>query len=181
MMRLKPGLAGRAASGAGGGRMTGFSGMRNEKSRESAHDAGGMLYRALAAGDLPAAWLATRPLLERAKGEKLPAATAFNCGLCLYRLEEYEKALAQLKAAEQLLGSPPDLDSGERRLFVQAVESVKKERQACLLPLDPEGDGLKRYFLIRVRWLAGLCLLCLGRRQEAAPLIRFLAQYHIEL
>lgn len=179
MMRLKPGLAGRAASGAGGGRMTGFSGMRNEKSQKSAHDAGGMLYRALAAGDLPAAWLAARPLLERAKGEKLPAATAFNCGLCLYRLEEYEKALAGLRRAEQAFGAPPDLDIREKELFFRAVNA---EKDVFLRPLNPQApDGLERYGLIRTKWLAALCLLRLDRPREAAPAIRFLAQYHITI
>ncbi|MDE6913809.1 MAG: hypothetical protein K2P35_08960, partial [Lachnospiraceae bacterium] len=137
------------------------------------------LYRALATGDVPAAWLLTKPLLERSKMEKLSASTAFNCGLCLYQLNEYEKALASLRQAEQSLGTPPDLDTQEKKLFLQAVMAAQ---QVFLKPLDPENmKGLERYFLIRIRWLSALCLLHLERQQEAAPIIRFLAQYHIEL
>ena len=64
-----------------------------------------------------------QPLLERANFERLPAATAFNCGLCLYRLEEHEKALSCLKRAELLLGTPPDLDIREKESFFRAVEA----------------------------------------------------------
>jgi len=144
----------------------------------------GPLYRALAAEDLAAAWLLARPLIENmriesTKTEKLPAATAFNCGLCLYRLKEYEKALTQLKQAEQSLGMPPDLEPREKKLFFQAVEDMK---QMFLQPLDPEGGkGLERYFLLRIRWLKAHCLTRLERFEEAASEIRFLAQYHIEL
>lgn len=136
----------------------------------------GSLYRALALGDLPGAWLLARPLLEPGRAECLSAPTLFNCGLCLFRLEEYERALTLLKRAERLLGSAAGPDTAERRLFVQALEAT----DAALLPLDPEwGPGLERYALIRVRWLTALCLLRLGREQEAAPILRFLAQYHI--
>ncbi len=137
------------------------------------------LYRALAVGDLPAAWLLTGPFLEQGKKEKLSASTSFNCGLCLYQLEEYEKALNVLKQAEQLLNTPPDFDMQEKKLFFHAIENG---RQTAFLPLEPESEkGLDRYVLIRVRWLAALCLTALERRQEAAPMIRFLNQYHIEL
>lgn len=158
--------------------------LENGEKQELLSGAGGPLYRALAIGDLAAAWLLARPLIEnmkteRTKTEKLPAATAFNCGLCLYRLGEYEKALAQLKQAEQLLGAPPDLAPLEKKLFFQAVENRK---QMFLQPLDPEGGkGLERYFLIRIRWLAAHCLTHLERSREAASEIRFLAQYHVEL
>ena len=37
----------------------------------------GLLYSALAAGDLPAAWLMTKPLVERAKTEQFSYATEF--------------------------------------------------------------------------------------------------------
>ncbi|MCI9337545.1 MAG: hypothetical protein HFH93_08400 [Lachnospiraceae bacterium] len=141
--------------------------------------AGDGLYQALAVGDLPAAWLLARPLMDRTKLDRLCAPTAFNCGLCLYRLKEYEKALAGLRRAEQLLGTPPDLDIREKELFFRAVEA---DDQVFLRPLNPGGDsGLERYFLIRVRWLTAHCLLRLERRQEAAPAIRFLSQYHIKL
>ncbi len=126
-----------------------------------------------------AIWLLTRPLLELMKTGILPAATAFNCGLCLYRLEEFEKALSILKNAEQSLGVPPEPDTPEKRLFLQALQ---KNPQVFLQPLDPKGgSGLERYSLIRVRWLTAFCLLRLDRRQEAASAIRFLAQYQIEL
>lgn len=138
------------------------------------------LYRALTVGDLPAAWLAARFHVERAKTEKLSYATAFNCALCLFRLEEYEMALAELRQAEQSLGSPPDFDMAERKLFVQAL-SVAGAGTA-LYPLDPaSGKHLERYGLLRVKWLAALCLLRLGRQQEAAAGIRFLRQYQIEV
>lgn len=140
----------------------------------------GVLYRALLAGDLPAAWLLARPMLERDQMEKLPWATAFNCGLCLYRLGEEEKALAALKRAEQGLGNPGDVDLQERKLFLQALSTVGSGE--ALSPLDPEsGKGLERYALIRVRWLMALCLQGLERWQEAAPIVRFLEQYHINL
>lgn len=153
--------------------------LRSTKATEPFAENDDLLHRALSAGDLPAAWLLTRPLLERMKTNKLPAATAFNCGLCLYRLEEFEKALSILKKAEQSLGVPPELDTPEKRLFLQALQ---KNPQVFLLPLDPKGgNGLERYSLIRVRWLTASCLLRLERRQEAASAIRFLAQYQIEL
>ena len=152
---------------------------KSKGTAESA-SAGDRLYRALALGDLPGAWLLARPAVDRAKTEKLPCVEAFNCGLCLYRLGEYEKALAVLKQAEQSLGNPPDLDIAERKLFLQAIEAVGQN--GALLPLDPVGGpGLERYILIRVRWLIALSLAALGRRQEAAPVVRFLSQYRIEV
>ena len=147
------------------------------KYEELSADTGSALYQALALNDLPAAWLLAKPLLERANFERLPAATDFNCGLCLYRLEEYEKALDCLKRAELLLGTPPDLDAGEKELFLRAVQA---DGQVFLRPLNPKaGRKLERYFLVRARWLSALCLHRLGRRQEAVPAVRFLAQYQI--
>lgn len=138
------------------------------------------LYRALAVGDLPAAWLSARAFIERPKTEMLAYATAFNCGLCLYRLEEYEKSLAELAQAKQSLGNPPEFDVTEKKLFMQAL-SVGGPGMA-LLPLNPDsGKRLARYGLLRVKWLTVLCLLHLGRQQEAAADIRFLRQYHIEV
>ena len=149
---------------------------REEELREGT---GPALYQALALNDLPAAWLLAKSLLERANFERLPAATAFNCGLCLYRLEEYEKALAGLRRAEQAFGAPPDLDIREKELFFRAVNA---EKDVFLRPLNPQApDGLERYGLIRTKWLAALCLLRLDRPREAAPAIRFLAQYHITI
>ena len=137
------------------------------------------LYRALAIGDYPGAWLLARPLLEPGREDCLSASTAFNCGLCLFMLEEYERALMPLRRAERLLGSPAGLNVAERKGFLQAV-SVSKN--TALLPLDPEGEeGMGRYCLIRVRWLTALCLVRLERKQEAAPVLRFLQQYHIEI
>ena len=149
---------------------------REEELREGT---GPALYQALALNDLPAAWLLAKSLLERANFERLPAATAFNCGLCLCRLEEDEKALDSLKRAELLLGTPPDLDIRDKELFFRAAAA---DGQVFLRPLNPEtGRGLERYFLVRTRWLSAFCLLRLGRGQEAAPAIRFLAQYHIRV
>ena len=138
----------------------------------------GLLYSALVAGDLPAAWLITRHLVERAKTEQFSYATEFNCGLCFYQLEEYEKALSKLKRAEQLVSNEPDFDITERKLLLQALS--KKGKMAVFLPLNPESSP-KRYALIRIRWLMALSLIDLGRKQEAAPIIRLLSQYNIEV
>ncbi len=105
-------------------------------------------------------------------------ATEFNCGLCFYQLEEYEKALSKLKRAEQLVSNEPDFDITERKLLLQALS--KKGKMAVFLPLNPESSP-KRYALIRIRWLMALSLIDLGRKQEAAPIIRFLSQYNIEV
>ena len=149
------------------------------KSASQRPDLDSGLYQALAAGDLPGAWLLAKPCLERIDFEGLSASTAFNCGLCLYRLEEYEKALAGLRRAEQAFGAPPDLDIREKELFFRAVNA---EKDVFLRPLNPQApDGLERYGLIRTKWLAALCLLRLDRPREAAPAIRFLAQYHITI
>lgn len=151
----------------------------NEKRTDVSSAADRPLYRALAIGDYPSAWLLARPLLEPGRVDCLSASTAFNCGLCLFLLEEYERALVPLKRAEQFLGSPAGLNAAERKGFLQAVTASK---DAVLLPLDPEGgEGMERYYLIRVRWLTALCLIRLNRRKEAAPVLRFLEQYHIEL
>lgn len=138
------------------------------------------LFRALAAGDLPAAFLLARPVAERPSlaAEGLPFADAFNCALCLYRLGETEKALDLLVRAEQALGEPPELGAAALPLFLRALEAAGLA--AALLPLDPDGgDEQKRYALIRIRWLRLRCLTRLGRSQEAAALARFLAQYNI--
>lgn len=151
--------------------------LENGRGAEISSDADRSLYRALAAGDYPGAWLLARPLLEPGRVDWLSAPTAFNCGLCLFLLEEYERVMVPLKRAEQSLGSPAGLSAAERKGFLQAVEA---SRDTALLPLDPEGgEGMERYYLIRVRWLTALCLIRLDRRQEAAPVLRFLEQYHI--
>lgn len=137
------------------------------------------LYRALAAGDYPSAWLLARPFLEPARVESLSAVTVFNCGLCLFCTGEYENALVLLEQAGQSLGSPAGLNAAERKGFLQAVTASK---DTALLPLDPGGGGgMEWYYLFRVRWLTALCLIRLDRRQEAAPVLRFLKQYHIEI
>ena len=116
------------------------------KSASQRPDLDSGLYQALAAGDLPGAWLL---------------------------------ALAGLRRAEQAFGAPPDLDIREKELFFRAVNA---EKDVFLRPLNPQApDGLERYGLIRTKWLAALCLLRLDRPREAAPAIRFLAQYHITI
>lgn len=133
------------------------------------------LYRALSRGDLPAAYL----ILKDIKKNDNPA-TAFNCGLCLYRLDEWEKALAELKTAEQLLGNQPEYDIAEKKLFIKAVEVCCND--TALLPLDPYApQKCGRYALLRTKWLTALCLLKLGRESEAAPVLRFLSQYEIKI
>lgn len=133
------------------------------------------LYRALSRGDLPAAYLISKDL----KKKENPA-TAFNCGLCLFRLGEYEKALGALKEAEQGLGNPPEYDVSERKLFLKAI--AVSDNGITTLPLDPSApQKCFRYALIRVRWLIALCLKALGRENEAAPVERFLTQYEIKI
>lgn len=140
--------------------------------------ADGSLYRALAVGDIPGAWLLSLPLLKPGQMERRAAPTMFNCALCLFLVGEYERALGPLKCAEQSLGGSAELSSAERKLFVQALETSN----AALLPLDPEGvAGMERYALIRVRWLTALCMLRLNRPEEAWPILRFLEQYGIKL
>lgn len=130
------------------------------------------LYRAMSAGDLPAAWLIKNISKEN-------PASLFNRGLCLFGLGEWEKSLAELKRAEQLLGSPSEIDISERTFFIKALSESER---LYLLPLDPESSAdCARYALIRVRWLEALCLDNLGRNAEAAAIKRFLSQYKIEL
>ena len=82
--------------------------------RDNGHlPADGPLYRALALGDLPGAWLLVCPLLEPGRTECLNAITMFNCSLCLFRLEEYERALTLLKRAERLFGGTSGLNTAE--------------------------------------------------------------------
>ncbi len=140
------------------------------------------LYRALAVGDLPAAQLISAAVGKcQASGGGNPA-TAFNRGLCLFLLGEHEGALSELKRAEQLSGNPPELDISEKNLFIKALELSSREKKLFLLPLDPDSaNGNTRYVLIRVKWLAALCLKALGREGEAAMIKRFLSQYNIEL
>lgn len=131
------------------------------------------LYRALSAGDLPAA------RLIKDVSEDNPF-SLFNRGLCLFGLEEWERSLAELKRAERLLGNPPEPDISDRAEFIKALSLSEREKPTYLLPLDPENTAdCARYALIRVRWLEALCLEALGRAGEAAPIKRFLSQYQI--
>lgn len=133
------------------------------------------LYRALVCGDIPAAYIISKDLKEKSNPY-----TAFNCALCLYRLGEWEKSLADLKRSEQSLGNQPEYDISERKLFLKSFEIFSEG--AALIPLDPSSPKkCGRYALIRVRYLIALCLFKLGRDSEAAPLIRFLEQYNIKL
>ena len=137
--------------------------------------ADGALYRALACGDLPAAYTVSKDIKE-----KTNYATAFNCGLCFYLLEEWEKALTDLKRAEQLLGNPPEYDISERKLFLKALEASGGGQ--AVLPLDNDAPSkCGRYALIRTRCLIVRCLKNLGRENEAAPVVRFLSQYNIQI
>lgn len=143
--------------------------------KKSAANADLQLYRALSAGDLPAAWIISK------RTYKENPASAFNRGLCLFRLGANEQSLAELKRAERLLGNPPELDISERNLFAKAIE-LSKEQPLYLLPLDPESaEVCARYFLIRTKWLSAICLEELGRSGEAALIKRFLTQYNIEI
>ena len=143
-----------------------YMGKSREKAGHAPSDGG--LYRALASGDLPAAWLITKAFTARPEADKTVYATAFNCGLCLYRLEEYEKALAELKRAEQLLGNPPDFDISEKKLLLQALALSGKE--AALLPLDPDScKSYERYGLLRVKWLMSSAFYSLGANRRPLP------------
>ena len=140
--------------------------------------ADGPLYRALAVGDIPGAWLICGSLLEPGQSERLPAPTMFNCALCLFLTGEYERALGPLNRAEQCLGSPTGPNVADQKIFIQAVAA----KNPALLPLDPEGGaGMEHYVLLRVRWLTALCLVRLNRWEEAAPILRYLARYQIEV
>lgn len=146
---------------------------KNKLAAEPSAD--GALYRALACGDLPAAYVIGKDIKE-----KTNYTTAFNCGLCFYLLEEWEKALTELKRAEQLLGNPPEYDISDRKLFSKALEVADSGQS--VLPLDPEAPSkCGRYALIRTRCLIVRCLKNLGRENEAAPVVRFLSQYNIQI
>ena len=148
------------------------------KTAEENIDLGIGLYHALSVGDLPAAWLISKDIAE-----KTSYALAFNCGLCLFLLGEAERSLSDLKIAEKLLGSPPEFDISDRKLFIKSIElSENGSKPLYLLPLNPKSAAIQaRYGLIRVRWLTAICLTALGRTQKAAPIIRFLSQYGIKI
>lgn len=140
------------------------------------------LYRALFAGDLPGAYLINCSIDKDKTCSIENPATAFNKGLCLFFLEEYEAALSELKHAEQLSGNPPEIDISERKLFNKAVELSNHEQRLAIKPLDPGSEKIyARYILIRTKWLTALCLKALGRDGEASMIKRFLSQYNIEL
>lgn len=136
------------------------------------------LYRALLAGDLPSAWLICKDIKDSSD-----PATEFNCGLCFFLLEEWEKAVVRLKNAEKLLGNPPEFDIADKKLFLKAVELKEKNGgKEWLVPLDPDSAVSRtRYGLIQTRRLTVLCLIRLERNGEAAPLIRFLSQYNVNI
>lgn len=145
-------------------------------------NADGQLYRALAAGDLPAAYLISCSIDKNKTCSIENPATAFNRGLCLFLLEEYEAALSELKRAEQLSGNPPEIDISERKLFNKALELSNQEQSLAVNPLDPGSVNIyARYILIRIKWLTALCLKALGRDGEASVIKRFLSQYSINL
>lgn len=129
------------------------------------------LFSVLSIGDIPAAYLLTKKI-----NEENPA-SLFNRALCMYKLEEYENAVSDLKRAEQLFGNPPEFDISERGMFIKAL-SISPD--AYLLPLE-SGSGCPRYGLIRVRWLENFCLEKLGKNSEALSIKRFLSQYNINI
>ncbi len=140
------------------------------------------LYRTLSAGDLPAAYLISDSIDKNKTCSIDNPATAFNRGLCLFLLEEYEAALSELKHAEQLSGNPPEIDISERKLFNKAIELSNHEQSLAVKPLDPGSEKIyARYILIRTKWLTALCLKALGKDGEASMIKRFLSQYNIEI
>ncbi|MDE6731954.1 MAG: hypothetical protein K2J77_03670 [Oscillospiraceae bacterium] len=140
------------------------------------------LYRALSSGDLPAAYLIISSVDKNKTCSLDDPATAFNRGLCMFLLEEYEAALSELKHAEQLSGNPPEIDISERKLFNKAIEISDHGKSLAVKPLDPGSAKIyARYILIRTKWLTALCLKALGRDGEASVLTRFLSQYNIDL
>ncbi len=98
-------------------------------------------------------------------------------------LEEWKKALPRLKNAEKLLGNPPEFDIADKKLFIKSVELKEKDGgKEWFAALDPDSSvGCTRYGLIQVRRLTAMCLIKLERNGEAAPLIRFLSQYNINV
>ena len=140
------------------------------------------LYHALSAGDLPAAYLIISSVDKNKTCSLDDPATAFNRGLCMFLLEEYEAALSELKHAEQLSGNPPEIDISERKPFNKAIEISGHGQSLAVKPLDPESVKIyARYILIRTKWLTALCLKALGRDGEASVIKRFLSQYNIDL
>lgn len=145
-------------------------------------NADSQLYRALANGDLPAAYLISCSIDKNKTCSIENPATVFNQGLCLFLLEEYEAALSELKHAEQLSGNPPEIDISERKLFNKAIEISNHEQNLYVKPLDPGSVNIyARYILIRTKWLTALCLKALGRDSEVSVIKRFLSQYNIDL
>ncbi|MDE7230430.1 MAG: hypothetical protein K2N56_08120 [Oscillospiraceae bacterium] len=140
------------------------------------------LYRALSTGDLPGAYLINCSIDKDKTCSIENPATAFNKGLCLFLLEEYEAALSELKHAEQLSGNPPEIDISERKLFNKAIELSNYEQSLAVRPLDPGSVTIyARYVLVRTKWLTAFCLKALGRDGEASMIKRFLSQYNIEI
>ena len=140
------------------------------------------LYRALSAGDLPAAYLVSGVINKNKTYSGVNSATAFNRGLCLFLLEEYESALSELKRAEQLSSNLPELDIADKTLFAKSLELSSCTKELVLLPLAPDSaKSCARYALSRIKWLTALCLKALGRDGEASVIKRFLTQYNIEL
>lgn len=140
------------------------------------------LYRALSAGDLPAAYLIISSVDKNKTCSLDDPATAFNRGLCMFLLEEYEAALSELKHAEQLSGNPPEIDISERKLFNKAIEISDHGQNLAVKPLDPGSASIyAKYILIRTKWLTALCLKALGRDGEVLMIKRFLSQYNIDL
>ncbi|MCI9031733.1 MAG: hypothetical protein HFK09_04335 [Clostridia bacterium] len=133
------------------------------------------LYRALMCGDLPAAYIICKDI----KQPNNPAAS-FNCGLCMWLLDEWEKSLTYLKRAEKAYANRAEYDIADRRLYLKAFETAGEAES--YMPLDPAApEKCGRHYLIRTRWLMARCLHKLGRESEAAPIIRFLSQYNIQL
>ena len=140
------------------------------------------LYRALSAGDLPAAYLIISFVDKNKTCSLDDPATAFNRGLCMFLLKEYEAALSELKRAEQLLGNPPEIDISERKLFNTAIAISNQEQSLAVKPLEPGFVKIyARYILVRTKWLSVLCLKALGREGEASAIKRFLSMYNIDL
>lgn len=134
------------------------------------------LFAALAAGDVSSAFILTQAY-EKAEAD---AATVFNRALCLYLLDEWEKALRELNRAEIALTKPQEAQMQDKRLVKKALE-VTGERFA-ILPLCGEVVGKSTSLaLVRIKWLSVRCLKNLGRNQEAMPIVHWLeTQYGIK-
>lgn len=127
------------------------------------------IYSALSAGDIVAAWVMSdgSKLLEKCM------ATIFNHAVCLALMEEYDKALIDLKKAQLLLPSIIKSGKADRDKFKKAIMLCNAEQYA-LKPLSRLAVSDAQYAEMRIKWLIALCCKRAGKSQEAVEIYRWL-------